>query len=254
MGTASNHEVVDEHYKNLADNYDVFLKYSPDFVRKLTSKMIGKLALAPSDVFVDLGGGTGIYSADILEQVRLEHPVILVDPFEEMLAHAPDTPRFRKVPMDALTFAAQPGDYDKILIKEAVHHVASDDRPRLFADLRDRLKPGGRLLLVHVPPDLDYPLFAEALERSLHWHANPDELVRQLRGAGFSAERERLVYRHRLPKETYFTMVRARYMSLLTSFDRAELEAGLAEMAKRYQERDILEFDDRFDYLTAVER
>lgn len=250
--TPASKELFTKHYKTLADNYDLFLKYSPDFIRRMTAKMIDKLRLMPGDVFVDLGAGTGIYSSDIVRQVPLEAPVILVDPFEEMLAHAPQTPQFRHICLDALSFARRPGRYDKVLIKEAIHHIEPGDRPALFAALRERLDTGGRLLLVHIPPRIDYPLFDKAIERSLSWHADPDSLVAQLGDAGFAVERGRHVHHHRLPKETYFAMVEGRYMSLLSSFDDDEMAAGLNEMAKRYVGQDTLEFDDVFDFITAT--
>lgn len=247
---AARGDVVQRHYRNLAEKYDFFLSYSPEFVRHMTGKMIEKLQLGPDDRFVDLGGGTGIYSADILQQIPLRHPLLLVDPFEEMLARAPDYPRLRRVHADALAFAAREGTYDKVLMKEAVHHV--EDRARLFEDLSARLAPGGRLLLVHIPPRIDYPLFRAALERSLHWHADPDELVRLLEQAGFTVDRDVFEHRHLLTRETYFRMVRSRYMSLLSSFTDDEIETGLNEMADTYAGRDLLEFSDRFDFITAT--
>lgn len=248
--TAARGDVVQRHYRNLAEKYDFFLSYSPEFVRHMTGRMIEKLQLEANDRFVDLGGGTGIYSADILQQIPLRHPLLLVDPFEEMLARAPDDPRLRRVHADALAFAARDGTYDKVLMKEAVHHVS--DRARLFEDLFARLAQGGRLLLVHIPPRIDYPLFRAALERSLCWHADPDALVALLEGAGFAVERDVFEHRHLLPRETYFGMVRGRYMSLLSSFSDEEIEAGLAEMADTYAGRDLLAFSDRFDFITGV--
>lgn len=245
-------KVIEKHYRHLADNYDDFLVYSDDFVRSLSSKMVAKLRLARHDRLIDLGGGTGIFAKDILRQVALEHPITLVDPFDEMLAHARDYPGLEGVCMDALEFSEQPMRYDKVLIKEAVHHVG--DRARLFRNLYANLSERGVLLLVHVPPRLDYPLFDRALERSLSWHADPDELVRLLGDAGFEVERDALDYPQVIPKEKYFRMVEGRYMSLLTSFSDDELEAGLAEMAERYADRDVLEYTDHFDYLTASKR
>ncbi|NIR29729.1 MAG: class I SAM-dependent methyltransferase [Gammaproteobacteria bacterium] len=245
-------DVVHEHYRRLAQSYDDLLSYSGDFVRCLSKKIVEKLRLRPDDVFVDVGGGTGMYTADILEQVPLRHPVTLVDPFAEMLAKAPPELPVRRVCMDALTFSAQPGHYDKVLMKESVHHV--QDRPALFGNLHRRLNPGGILLLVHIPPVIDYPLFEAALERSKTWHADPDQLARQLEAAGFTVERDALDYRHVIDKEAYFRMVRHRYMSLLSSFSDEELAVGLQEMAERYADRDMLEFNDHFDYLTASKR
>lgn len=243
-------DVIQRHYRRLAQSYDDLLYYSGDFVRCVSAKIVEKLCLHADDAFVDLGGGTGMYTADILEQVSLRHPVTLVDPFPEMLAKAPAELPIRRVCMDALTFSAQPGHYDKILMKESVHHV--QDRPALFRNLHARLNPGGVLLLVHVPPVIDYPLFEAALERSKTWHADPDELTGQLEAAGFTVERDAFDYRHVIDKEAYFRMVRNRYMSLLSSFSDEELAAGLREMVETYADREMLEFNDHFDYLTAV--
>lgn len=243
-------QVVRVHYERLATEYDHFLHYSGDFVRWHTSRMIECLRLDPDDVLVDLGGGTGMYSLDILDQVPLRHPVTVVDSFPQMLAQIPKDAPVKAMAADALTFSEEPHSYNKVLIKEAVHHVKQ--RERLFTNLYRRLPPDGRVLLVHVPPDLDYPLFRAALERSLTWHADPDELEATLNRVGFAVERERRVYRHRMPKEHYLRMVESQYMSLLSSFADDELAQGLGEMRRTYGDRNVLEFDDRFDYLTAV--
>lgn len=244
--------VIDKHYRRLGDSYNSFLYYSPDFVRTLTSKMVEKLRLVESDRLADLGCGTGMYSVDLLQQVPLTQPVVGVDPFEDMLRQIPEGAPIEPVCEDALEWSAKPGTYDKILIKETVHHIPQ--RQELFANLYDRLSDGGVLLLVHVPPALEYPLFDAALQRCLSWHADPDELVVLLREAGFDVERDVLEYRHEIPKEKYFDMVRNCYMSVLTSFSEEELEAGLAEMAETHAGTDVLSYIDRFDYLTATKR
>ena len=243
-------DVLDKHYKRLARDYDEFLYYSPEFVRTLTARMIDKLRLKPDDTLADIGAGTGMYSLDILRQVPLENPVICVDPYEEMLAQIPKEAPITPVTADAVAFSERPGTYNKVLIKETIHHVQR--KAELFANLRRNLSGDGVLLLVHVPPAVKYPLFDKALERCLGWHADPDDLVALLDDAGFAVERDGLDYRHKLPKEHYFRMVASCYMSVLTSFSDAELAAGLDEMEDRYARQDTLEFVDHFDYLTAT--
>lgn len=242
-------DVVTEHYRSLAGRYTDLLSYSPDFLRAHAQKMAEQLELREEHVLVDLGGGTGIFSLALLELVPLREPVICVDPYPEMLDQIPEEAHIRTVVDDALGFSRRSGAYDRILIKEAIHHI--DEREELFANLHQRLRPGGILLLVHVPPDLEYPLFRAALERSRTWHADPDELVDLLEGSGFRVERDRLEYWHRLPKRDYFEMVEHCYMSVLSSFSDEERWAGLREMEERYADRDVLEFPDRFDYLAA---
>ena len=216
-------DVVTEHYQRLGDRYDDFLYYSPEFVRTLTTKMVEMLKLAPDDLFVDLGCGTGMYSVDILQQVPLKAEVIGVDPFVEMLRRIPPEARIKGVVQDALVFSAEPGEYDKVLMKEAIHHV--EDRRGLLANLHSRLRPGGRLLLVHVPPKLQYPLFRRALERCEGWPADPAELERLMLEAGYAVERDAVDYPHAIPKDTYFAMVENQYMSVLSSFSSEEISA-----------------------------
>jgi trans-aconitate methyltransferase len=243
-------EVLDTHYTRLAKDYDDFLYYSPEVVRALTSKMIEKLQLKEDDLLVDLGCGTGMYSLDILKQVSLKQPVIGVDPYPEMLAKIPGDAPIKRLVMDGLEFSEQSGRYDNILIKETVHHIT--ERDELFANLYERLTPGGILLLVHVPPNVQYPLFQKALERCLNWHADPDELTRQLRHVGFRVQRDDIGFPHAIPKEQYFRMVEGCYMSALTSLSKDELRDGLAEMEQKYKDVKTLEFIDHFDYLTAI--
>ena len=243
-------EVLDKHYQRLAKDYDEFLYYSPEFVRALTGKMIEKLELAPTDRLADIGGGTGMYSIDILKQVELESPILCVDPYPQMLAQIPDELAIKPIAEDALTFSQRDASYNKVLIKETIHHV--DQREDFFANIHRNLPAGGKLLLVHVPPNVQYPLFDAALERCLGWHADPNELVEQLQQTGFEVQRDALDYQHELPRDHYFNMVRTCYMSVLTSFDEDELEAGLAEMSEKYADQDVLRFTDHFDYLTAT--
>ena len=244
--------VVETHYRRLAQQYETFLYYSPDFVRQLTAKMIAMLRLRETDTLVDLGCGTGMYSLDILKQVRLQHPIVGVDPFAEMLSQMPEDAPIVRLPMDAVDFSERPGRYDKVLIKETIHHVR--DKERLFRNLHERLNPGGILLLVHVPPKVQYPLFEQALRRCEQWHADPELLVRLLGEAGFRVERDSLDYPHAIPKDKYFQMVEACYMSVLSSFNEDEIREGLAEMERTYADRSMLEFVDHFDYLAAQPR
>jgi trans-aconitate methyltransferase len=245
-------EVLDKHYRRIADRYTDYLSYADDFVPTLAAKMAEMLRLQEEDVLVDLGGGSGIYTAALLDQVELREPVVLVDYFAAMLEQVPDDLPVEKVNMDALAFAAEPRHYDKVLIKETVHHV--DDRPLLMRRLYERLEPGGALLLVHVPPELDYPLFEDALQRAKSWHADPDELEAQLGAAGFTTDRDAVDWRHRLPKQRYFDMVASGYMSVLSSFSDEELRRGVEEMAETYADTEVLEFTDHFDYLVGYKQ
>ena len=242
--------MVERHYRSLAERYDELLRCSPDFVPLHARRMVQQLELSPDDRLVDLGSGPAIYSSAILEVQPLRQPIIGVDPFPEMLERIPDDLPINRVQADAVSFSDRPGTYDKVLIKEAIHHV--DGKRTLFLNLAERLTDGGILLLVHVNPHrVAYPLFDSALERCRESFADPDELVELLSDAGFTVERDLFVYEHRVPTERYLEMVEHRYMSVLTSFSDEELQAGIEEMRRRHGDKALLEFPESFDYLTA---
>ncbi|WP_254886092.1 methyltransferase domain-containing protein [Streptomyces sp. NA02950] len=56
-----------------------------------------------------------------------------------------------------------PRALDAVLIKEAVHHFT--DLEKTLNGLAGLLAPGGRLLIVTLPPKIDYPLFPAAIDR-----------------------------------------------------------------------------------------
>ena len=244
-------EMVKRHYENLASQYDDFLYWSPDFVGTLTDKIVEMLELNPDDRLLDLGGGTGMYSLAILERVALTSRMTVVDPFPEMLNMIPKAAPIDPVEAEAVEYSAKAPSFTKILIKEAVHHV--DRKSELFANLYERLESSGRILLVHVDPNLvEYPLFNAALENARMSFANPDEMMKLLQGAGFEARSDHLAYHHDVPTAHYHRMVEGRYMSILTSLNEDQLQVGLEQMRTRDAGTERLRFTETFSYVLGI--
>lgn len=243
--------VIQKHYEDLADNYDEFLYWSPGFVGTLADKIVDMLDLKPDDTLVDIGGGTGMYSLALLDRVSLKKPVTVVDPFPEMLRRIPEEAPIIPVAADAVEFSAEAPACSKVLMKEAIHHV--DRKAELIGNLYDRLDRGGRVLLVHVDPNLvEYPLFDAALENARKSFADPDELMELLAGAGFEARRDHLAYHHEVSAGHYHRMTERRYMSILTSLPDEQLSAGLDEMRARDAGTDTLRFTETFSYVLGI--
>jgi len=238
------------HYKNIANIYDNLWSYSPEYIQFTTKKIIEYLHLTTTDVLVDIGCGTGIYSKEILNQMQLEKPIICVDPAAEMLAKIPDNEKLKPVEMDGLDFSQKPGIYNKIFLKEAIHHI--EQKSLLFHNLWQRLTPGGIFLLLLLPPTIDYPLFDKALRLYEKTQPHYQEMTNLLEQVGFVVDVNIVEYPLELLKVQYFQMVKNRYMSLLSRFNDAELAAGLKEMEEKYENESILEFSDRMVFITAT--
>jgi len=140
---------------------------------------------------------------------------------------------------------------DAIVIKEAIHHVPAGDRQTVLHGLAGLLPPGGRILIVMLPVRIGYPLFTAALERFEMLQPDPAEIAAMLSSAELETAVTYDSYRLTVQKDRYLSMVRNRYMSLLSSFTDAELEQGITEIQERHP-GDHLEFADRFAFVLGI--
>jgi putative AdoMet-dependent methyltransferase len=138
-------------------------------------------AVRENDRVLDLGSGTGNLTALIGPAAE----IVCVDVSREMAAiartkldaldWAPRTP-LRWIEADLLeALDAVEGDFDAVVSTYAVHHLTEDEKTELFADLRFRLRPGGRAVF----GDL---MFASATARGA--------FLQRLRTAGDAASLE----------------------------------------------------------------
>lgn len=136
--------------------------------------------------------------------------------------------------------------YDAILAKEVLHHVPASQRAGIIAGLSRLLAPGGRLLVAMLPTRIDYPLWPEALELFTSLQPDPDDIAQAMTAAGLTVEVSHATYRLSFTRNRYLSMVRSRYMSLLSHFDDAEIENGITQLLHKHGDTPQFAFQDRF--------
>lgn len=251
------------HYERLARRYDQNWSHSREFLDWMVDEIVNSLALTVTDRIVDVGCGTGLFTQRIADVVRPTEPILCVEPSAAMVAQLPSNPGLRGVCASAEDLAAarpgtsvagaEVGVLDAILIKEAIHHVAETDRPRVISGLSRRLSDRGRFLVVMLPTHIDYPLFGAALRLFEQLQPDPTVIATLMEAAGLTAEISYHNFTLEISKDRYLGMVRDRYMSLLSSFDDDELEVGIHEIEADHPE-DVLRFPDRFAFVRGVRR
>ena len=227
-------DVTRDHYDRLAATYDENWAYSPDFLEWMTGCILRRLRVTDGDVTADIGCGTGLFARGL---ARHAAAVVCAEPSAAMLAQVPAGERLIPVGASAEDLAAGrvalPHDaYDAMLLKEVLHHVT--DRAAVIAGLTRLLRPGGRMLVVMLPTRISYPLFVAALELFTDRQPDPVGVADEMHSASLDVELTYEGFPLSFPTERYLGMVRNRYMSLLSAFDDAQLEAGVAEIRRAH--------------------
>ncbi|MDJ0678738.1 MAG: class I SAM-dependent methyltransferase [Xenococcaceae cyanobacterium MO_167.B52] len=240
---------IQKHYSNIAHNYDALWTYNPDFIKFVAKNIIEKLELQVNDKLVDLGCGTGLFTKGICKQMQLKYPILCVDSSSEMLKQIPVNHSYEPIFMDAVEFSSKANNLDKILLKEMIHHVP--DKNKLIANLFNSLNPGGIFLLILLPPTIEYPLFelAKKTYEEVQPHYKTIETI--FKDVGFKTEVSFVSYPLSIDKVRYFSMVKNRYMSLLSRFTDGEIQEGLEEMSAKYLSQSTLDFNDTFVFMVG---
>lgn len=241
------------HYAAIADLYEQLWEHSVRFRTWMVNRIVESVELPRGGVILDVGGGTGIYAAELATR-HPDHHVVVADPSAEMLEHVPPAGNVSVLHASAeqtseAARALGHENVDLILIKEAVHHFA--DAPTTLASLSTLLQAGGSILVVMLPKRIDYPLFAAALERFTDRQPDPKDIEASMAACGLRTSRTVHSYDLTMSTTQWLSMVENRFMSLLSTFSDAELAAGLHEL-RDVLPPDVVAFADTFEFIVGT--
>jgi SAM-dependent methyltransferase len=148
-------------------------------------EVIQALALEPDAVVADIGAGTGYFAVRLATMVPRGR-VYGVDVEPEMVKYLAARAK-REKRGNLVAVAGAPGDprlpekADLILLVDVFHHI--DQRERYFRQLKDRLKPGGRIAIIDFR--LDSPEGPPPAARIA-----PGKVTAEMKAAGYALAKE----------------------------------------------------------------
>jgi ubiquinone/menaquinone biosynthesis C-methylase UbiE len=239
-----------QHYNAIADTYHQAWFYAHDsaYERWMLQRVLDYALLSKTHTVCDLGGGSGRFANLIYEAVELESPVTCVDSSPVMLSYT--TTGVLPVCMTMEEYVRQSGRFDRILIKEAIHHVVGI--PEFFTRLYHCLRPRGKVLLITRPQHVAYPLSTRG--RAIWATTQPPIGIytEALRASGMQSV---TVHTHEFPvqisKTDWLDLIRRRTWSVLSDayLTDEELIAVMEEIDQTHDE--TIQFIDRLHFIVG---
>ncbi|MFI7100761.1 class I SAM-dependent methyltransferase [Streptomyces sp. NPDC050161] len=242
---------LESHYAKLAEIYNALWENRPEYPDWMAEEIRARLDVKEGNRIADIGVGTGLFLRRLLPYATPSTPVLGIDPSAPLLDLFPDDPRLHPVQATAEDVVARRvelpyASFDSIVIKEAVHHFS--DLDNTLAGLSHLLAPGGRFLIIALPPKIGYPLFQAALDRFAVEQPEPERIAAAMRGAGLETTIDYDEFQATIERETWLRLVADRWMSVLSNFSDDELARGLEEIRETHT-TPHLDFPDRFTFI-----
>jgi len=238
--------VIEKHYRTFAKSSRSSWIHRESYGRFWARFLTREISLSPNDRILDLGGGKGDLSKALIKEVHPKHQIVCIDPNHLMLSRIKNPDILDQVG-EAIGFlsSCEDASFDAIIMKQVIHHIQSDQRKELYAQLHRVLSPGGRVSVLTMPPTILYPMFRAAVRNFEKGQICHEELAGGLRGAGFSLRTVPGDYPVRISWDNYRQAVRERFISDLRSFTSEQIEKGLLDTRRRLGKVKTMNFHDR---------
>jgi trans-aconitate methyltransferase len=236
------------HFNCIADVFNRIWYFSDNYKAFVITHIMNDLSLSESDILADIGGGTGTFTSHLVKHANLTQ-AYCIEPSSAMCDEASKLTNITTLCLDAHEFIAKKVPFSKMLLKEVIHHIS--EREDFWKNVYDALPYRGKLLIITRPQNIAFPFFNAAKEVFAK-NQPPYELFEdQLRKCGFEVETTKRSHTFPLIKESWYEMLRYRFMSDLGVFSDKEIEEGIVEIETNYK-GETIDIIDNLIFITAT--
>lgn len=235
------------HFDSIAEHFNRIWYFSDSYKNFVIAHILEDLNFSHGDVLADIGGGTGSFTARLQQEGGLQS-AYCIEPSAPMCDEAAKFPEITAICADAHVFLELNIPFSKMLLKEVIHHIT--DRENFWHNTYNALPIGGKLLIITRPQHIAFPFFDAAKAAFARNQPPHEEIEAELKNAGFEVSTSRRSHTFILPKESWYDMLRHRFMSDLGAFSDEEIEEGIIEIESRY-EGETIDIIDHLIFITA---
>ena len=221
-----------EHYQKWSREAAHSWVLSPDYTKFWAEAVQNRLDLHAGQSLCDLGAGNGSLANEIQRQCKGGIEITCVEP------HVPPEPierGIRSVPCDGVAFVKQLSTeaYNHVLMKQVLHHIPETNWKPIFEKISRALRASGKLLILTMPEDIEYPMFGAAKKVFRNGQVQHHRVLEVMQSAGFQTHAEPIDYQIHLSTEYFFNCIRGRFISELARFTDQEIEEGIQEIRQQ---------------------
>lgn len=223
---------------------DHYWTQSPEYYSFWLDKVTKLLDLHAEDFLCDIGTGQGGFTQQLVRKCHISR-CLAIEPYVNV----------HKEFQDGLTIIKeQPIDYlkqnkpsiTKVLFKQVIHHFSPEKQLELFQIIYSLLPTGGKVMVMTMPPEIEFPMFQGAKDFFKAHQIHYRECANRLKIAGFNAVVHKEDFPVSISHAGFAHLIQTRFLSDLRDFSDDELAAGIKSIPEIDLQRpeEIMQFSD----------
>ena len=216
---------------------------SNDYIRSFNKFLFKNIKLNSNSEILDIGCGRGKILGTIKSSLKLKRKPIGID----IINHKDKDKRINFKKSDATSFfLTNTKKFDLILIKQTIHLLTFKKIKRLLFLCKKNLKHNGKIFILTLDGKRnELPTFRKMkirLNKSLKRDNKVLKLITRLYP---QRKRKNFIYKVKINKKKYLTMIENRYISILLPLSKNEILEGIEEINYKY--KNYIQFRDKLD-------
>ena len=216
---------------------------SNDYIRSFNKFLFKNIKLNPNSEILDIGCGRGKILGTIKSSLKLKIKPTGID----IINHKDKDKRINFKKSDATSFfLTSKKKFDLILIKQTIHLLTFKKIKRLLFLCKKNLKNNGKIFILTLDGKRnELPTFRKMKLRLNKSLKRDNEVLKLITRLYPKRKRKNFIYKVKINKKKYLTMIENRYISILLPLSKNEILEGIEEINYKY--KNYIQFRDKLD-------